>query len=363
MTVAAAKWTSKIRPKIKEDDYEEEYAFLKDKFTVKDILRMFKISLRGTAEELGETKDEDGDKRLEIFLEMMRGAEQEPDGVKFPSHRPRSRNSSEILAHASDSDVLQDLFALSETVLEKKQMLVHPVVREAYRIILQYKALPNSTLKRLPKVIPRPKPTWNQLLQQKVLNFILKYYGPEKPRPNYPILPPRERPPPPPEPEPKGKKKRKGKNKKKKKHPLKPAQPFNMETWRKQNLPAASTRLLRPWFQPKPCFLPTPPTSPQPPTPPGEVPEPDSFFGYFVNNLGPGYLNKHSLSDNRKSIVISPAPMSSRRQLGGDAMLSPSSVRNMPSHSLTLTDVRSTGQVTAVSSDHSSRKDGFLSVS
>jgi hypothetical protein len=36
-------------------------------------------------------------------------------------------------------------------------------------------------------------------------------YGKDKPRPNYPILPPRERPPPPPPPEPKKKKKKKGK--------------------------------------------------------------------------------------------------------------------------------------------------------
>ncbi|KAL8590420.1 hypothetical protein ACOMHN_011634 [Nucella lapillus] len=275
------------------------------------------------------------------------------------------KHRSKTLAHRTDSDMLRSMRAVSETVLVEKEVLVHPVVREAYRRMLEYKALPNSTLKRLPKAIPRPSPTWNELMNQRVLDFIMQYYGPEKPRPHYPILPPRQRPPPPPEPEPKDTKgkKKKGKHKKgrKKQHSAKPEEPFCMTKWRKKNLPVASTSMSRHWFKPRLCFQPTPPLS-QPPSPPGEVPESDSYFGYFVNNLGPDYLKKHINPDYRKSFISSSAA-SSRRHLG-DVLLSPSSVRDAASlsHSLVVVDNRSTGQVFFAGSDHSSRKDLFLSV-
>ena len=79
--------------------------------------------------------------------------------------------------------------------------------------------------------------------------------------------------------------KRKGKGKKgqgkkgKKEKP--PEAPFDMTTWRQDNIPVASTRLWRSWFDPTPYQQRTPNLS-APPSPPGEVPEPVSQFGYFI---------------------------------------------------------------------------------
>ena len=57
-----------------------------------------------------------------------------------------------------------------------------------------------------------------------------------------------------------------------------------MTEWRKENVPAASTKLWHSWFEPLPCHQRTPNLS-IPPSPPSDVPEPVSHFGHFIAHL------------------------------------------------------------------------------
>ncbi|KAL8596230.1 hypothetical protein ACOMHN_021270 [Nucella lapillus] len=289
-----------------------DYSFLLNKFTVKDILRMFKLSLCGGLAD----DDEENDPRIQMLLKMM--GDSDSDTEVCTKHKPghiklETRHSSQILAALpSVSTILHSSFATSETVLERKEILVHPVVREAYRRMLEYKAVPNSTLKKLPKTCALPPLPWEQLMRRKVTMIYLDHY-PEKPRPKYPIYPPRREKPAPP-PKPTGKKKKK-KKRKEKKQLEKPKEPISLNKWRRENLPVASTRLWRSYFAPRACFQPTPPFS-RPPSPAGDVPDPNSPFGYFINHLGvDDQPKKPTRSDKKKNKSTNPTRAAARRGL------------------------------------------------
>lgn len=265
--------------KVKWDDSAAE-DFLQEKFTVKDVLRLFNISTRA------DSVLEDSNDRMQALLPKIREAQisayketLEQVSKRYVAPKP----SCDILAIPSDS--VTGLFAISETVLKEEEVLVEQDAVDKHLKTLRHRAIPNSSFKKPPKTKPPPSPTWEDQMVGKTMENYYHIYGPDKPRPDYPILPPRERPVVVPEETGKQKKKgKKGKKGRKKKKEKLPEEPFNMTAWRKENIPVASTKLWRLWFETLPCHQRTPNLS-NPPTPPSDVPEPVSQFGHFISNL------------------------------------------------------------------------------
>ncbi|KAL8574779.1 hypothetical protein ACOMHN_035322 [Nucella lapillus] len=203
----AALPASKATPQVDEDEDSDIFyydPFADEKFTVRDILRMFKLSLCGISNDSSTEAAEDHDEQLEMFIKThsRQGASEQKATTPTPPTRQEHRSPKTGVA-PSNSAMLQNLFATSEVVLERKEPLVHPIVREAYRRLLEsIPCLPNSTLKRLPDAIPLPRPSWEQVMRIQVFSRYRQLYGRDEPRSRYPLLPARKRPPPPHSPEP-----------------------------------------------------------------------------------------------------------------------------------------------------------------
>ncbi|KAK7093142.1 uncharacterized protein [Littorina saxatilis] len=247
--------------------------FYHERFTVKDVLRMFNLTLRHR--DTGESPENSHDRRLlammpEIGTHMIMSDIELVKGL-----HSNNRRSEEILTVPSDS--VSNLFAVSDTPLKQEEEMVEQEVHDLFVRSLKHRALPNSLYKKPPKLFPPPELTYEEIMEDKMLKAYYDLYVIPRPRPKYPILPPRNRPPPVPV-EPKKKKGKKGKTTKK------PEEPLDVTKWRKENLPVASTRLWAPWFKPALFHQYTPALS-LPPTPPGGVPQPVSRFGHFVNTI------------------------------------------------------------------------------